>query len=375
MQQVAEAWLVLQLTNSPFYLGLNGFANTIPLALFTFWGGVIADQSDRRRLLIATQWCMLVLALCLAVCVQFGWITVWGIILLSFVAGVVQAIAWPVYQSMLANIVSTEELTNAIALNSTQFNVARTIGPILGAWGLAHFGVAGCFYLNALSFLAVIGSLTKIRELHKDRRATPRTGMFESFKEGIRYTRSNKSLLWLMVIMAMTSILGVPLMTLLPVFARDILHVGVRGYGVLVGSFGAGAILAGLVVAWLGNFQFKGRFVMTTLFTFVGAMILFTFSRTIWLSVACMAVAGFSMVSYASLINSIAQSSAPDHLRGRAMSVFVFAFGGCMPIGNLLAGTLAKHIGAPETLFIQGLALGLFALLVFWKHPEVRNHV
>lgn len=374
MQQIAEAWLVLQLTNSPFYLGLNGFANTIPLALFSFWGGVIADHVDRRKLLIATQWGMLVLALCLGVCVQFQLISVWGIITLSLLAGIIQSIAWPAYQSFLANIVSSDELTNAIALNSTQFNVARTIGPVAGAWGLSHFGVSGCFYANAVSFLAAIISLSIIRELHQDRRAVPRSSLMQSFKEGIAYMRSEKTLLWFLAIMAMTSIFGVPLVTLLPVIARDVLEIGVRGYGILVGSFGAGAIVAGLIVASLGSFQKKGRFVMTSLTVFVAAMILFTFSRSLWLSVTCMAIAGFSMVSYASLINTIAQSTALDHMRGRAMSVFVFSFGGCMPIGNLLAGTLARHIGAPETLLIQGCILGAFVLYLYTRHPEVLDH-
>ncbi len=371
MQQVAEAWLVLQLTNSAFYLGLNGFANTIPLALFAFWGGVIADQADRRRLLMGTQWAMGLLAFTLAVWVQFGTVTVHGIIFLSFVAGLVQALAWPTYQSVLANIVSAEELPNAIALNSTQFNVARTIGPIAGAWGLAHFGSAGCFYVNALSFLFVIAALWQIRERHQDRRQATRGGLLDSFKEGIIYMRSEKRLLWFLSIMAMTSIFGVPLVTMLPVFARDILQVGVRGYGTLVGSFGAGAIVAGLVVAWLGHFKRRGRFVMVCLAFFATAMILFTLCRTYWVSVLLMAVGGFSMVGYASLINTLVQSTAPDHLRGRAMSLFVVAFGGFMPVGNLLAGALARHLGAPEALLIQGVVLAVFWGFLSWKHSEL----
>jgi predicted MFS family arabinose efflux permease len=374
MQTVAEAWLVLQITNSAFYLGLNGFANTIPLALFAFWGGVIADRFDRRRLLLGTQWLMMCLALTLAILVQTHRVQVWQIIFLSCMAGLVQAVAWPAYQSVLANVVEPDQLTNAIALNSTQFNLARTLGPLAGAWGLSHLGTAGCFYANAASFLAVILALIRIRDLRKDRRQPSRTGFFEAFTEGFRFMRSEKTLLWFLIIMGVTSILGVPMVTLLPIFARDVLHRGVEAFGMLVGSFGAGAIVAGLGVALLGNFQHKGRVVMASLWIFVGALLAFSVSRIFWLSMVCLMAAGFSMVGYASLINSIVQSTAPDHMRGRAMSVFVFAFGGCMPVGNLMAGFLAKHLGAPETLLFQGLALAGFALYVQLAHREVLRH-
>src|SRR5882762_7258784 len=186
------------------------------------------------------------------------------------------------------------------------------------------------------------------------------------------YILAERSLLWLLIIMAVTSLLGVPLMTLLPVFARDILKIGASGLGVLVASFGAGAVMAGVLVAVLGDFVGKGRFVVRSLCLFVAGMVLFTLSRNLLVSVLSMFVCGFSMVGYASVINTVIQAHVPDHLRGRAMSLFVFSFGGCMPFGSLLAGYLAKVFSAPAALLGQGLALGCFLFYVFLFHPEIR---
>jgi MFS family permease len=376
MQSIAQAWLVLQLTNSPFYLGLDGFANTIPIAVFALGGGVIADRFDRRKLLLATQWILLILALVLALLTQLKVVTVWEVILFSFCTGLTQSIAWPVYQAILANIVHREHLSNAIALNSTQFNLARMVGPVIGALALSTVGTAGCFYANAVSFLTVIYALWRMRQ-PVNRRPTglERVSFLESIREGMGYMLAARSLLWLLVTMAVTTLLGVPLVTLLPVFARDILKIGASGFGILVGSFGVGAVIAGVLVALLGDFQGKGRFVVRSMFLFVVGMLGFSISRNLLVSVLCLVICGFSMVGYASVINTVIQGNVPDHLRGRAMSLFVFSFGGCMPFGNLLAGYLAKVFTAPTALIGQGLVLGCFALYIFFFHPEIRSEV
>lgn len=374
MQSVAQAWLVLQMTNSPFYLGLDGFANTIPISIFAFWGGVVADRFDRRRLLIATQWVMLGLALLLGVLTQFKLVHVWQVIVFSFFTGLIQSIAWPVYQTMMGNIVPRERISNAIALNSTQFNLARLIGPLVGAFGLSFFGTAGCFYVNAVSFLAVILALTRIHV-----RVLPRpfgashSSLRQSFREGFTYMRAERSLFWVLLLVAVSSILGTPLITLLPVFARDILKIGASGLGVLVGAFGAGAVLGGISMAFLGNFSHKGSVVMGSTFMFVIGMLGFSLTRYFPLSLGCLAVAGFSMVGIGAVVNTYIQQSAPEHLRGRAISLFVFCFGGVMPLGNLLAGYLAHIMGAPAALLAQGIGLGSFALYVYFWHPEVRS--
>lgn len=373
MQSIAQAWLVLQITNSAFYLGLDGFASTLPLSLFSFWGGVIADRVDRRRLLIAMQWAQLSLALILGVLTQLKMVRVWHVILFSFCNGLTQAIAWPVYQATLANIVEPADLSNAIALNSIQFNMARSLGPMLGALGLSLFGTAGCFYANAVSFLAVIAALTQIRNFHRDRRSPDRPGFMQSFKEGLQYMTASRPLFWLLITMSAASILGFPLVTLLPVFARDILKIGASGLGVLVGSFGVGAVLGGMMVALVGNFAQKGKFVLQSLFLYVGGMVFFAISRNILVSVLCLFITGFSMVSFASVINTIIQGSVPDYLRGRAMSVFVFSFGGCMPLGNLLVGWLAKTYSAPTALVALGFFLLIFTQYVYSAHSDIHS--
>jgi predicted MFS family arabinose efflux permease len=279
-----------------------------------------------------------------------------------------------VYQTVLANIVQREHMSNAIALNSTQFNLARMIGPLFGAMALTFFGTAGCFYANAISFLAVIYALQRVNQ-PTNRRSLGgvEPGVVESIREGLGYLASQKSLKWLLITMAVSTLLGVPLVTLLPVFARDVLKVGASGFGVLVAAFGAGAVLAGILAAILGDFRGKGRFVLRSLLLFVAALLCFSLSRNLLLSVVSLFIAGFSMVSYASVINTTIQNAVPDHLRGRAMSLFVFSFGGCMPFGNLLAGYLAKEFTAPYAMLGQGLVLGCFAVYVYFVHPEVSH--
>ena len=374
MQSVAQAWLVFQLTNSSFYLGLDGFANTLPIAVFSLWGGVVADRFDRRKLLIGTQWIMGFLALGLAILIQLHRATVWQVIFFSFCTGLTQSIAWPAYQAVLANIVHREHLSNAIALNSMQFNLARVIGPVIGALALSLVGSSGCFYANAVSFLAVIYALFRIHQA-TNRRAPDGAGpgMLHALREGLHYVAQESRLKWLLITMAVATLLGVPMLTLLPVFARDILKVGASGYGVCMGAFGLGAVTAGTLVAILSDFHGKGLFVVRSVFLFVGGMLVFALSHNLLLSVVCLFICGFSMVGYSSVINTVIQRTVPDHLRGRAMSLFVFSFGGCMPFGNLLAGYLAKVFTAPTALIGQSVVLGGFAVYLYIFQSHVRT--
>jgi len=366
MQSLALAWLILDLTHSPLYLGLEGFANTIPISIFSFYGGIIADRFDRRKLLIGTQWVMLILALTLGVLTQLHLVRVWHILLLAFIGGLSQSIAWPVYQTVMANVAERQHLTNAIALNSAQFNLARTIGPVVGALGLQYFGTAGCFYANAASFLAVIFALMAIHvPLNRHAPDAEQGSLVKTFREGIAYMVAQKNLFWLLVVMAATSILGVPLVTLLPAFAREILHQDPSGLGTMMASLGAGAVLGGFLIAYLGDFSGKERFAMRGELLFVAGMIGFALSRNTLLCMIFLFITGFSMVSFASVVNSLVQSTVPEHMRGRAMSLFVFAFGGCMPFGNLLAGWLAHLWGVPLTLLVQGFVLGVLVLYVY----------
>ena len=372
MQSVAQAWLMFEISNSAFYLGLDGFATTIPISIFAFWGGVIADRVDRRRLLINTQWFLLFLALGLGLLTQFKLVKVWHILVFSFCTGLTQAVAWPVYQAVMGNHCRKKESVQCHRTQiPMQFNLARTIGPLVGALGLHWFGTAGCFYANAISFLAVIFAVSRVKIPEPDKLAPLPKSMLDSLNEGLRYMLQTRALLWLLLLLAATSILGIPMMTLLPVFARDILKIGSSGYGLLLGSFGAGAVVGAFTVAYLGDFRQKGRFVLHMSFLFVVGMLLFAYSHWLYVSVFCMFITGLSMVSLASVINTLVQSSVPDHLRGRAVSIFVFSFGGCMPIGNLVAGWLAKTYGAPFALLGQGTILGLFVAVIYAALPEV----
>lgn len=365
MQSLALAWLILDLTHSPFYLGLEGFANTIPISIFSFYGGVIADRFNRKRLLIMTQWVMLVLATVLGILTQLHIVRIWEIILLAFIGGLSQSLAWPVYQTVMANVAERQHLSNAIALNSAQFNMARTIGPVVGALGLQYFGTAGCFYANAVSFLAVIVALESIHiPLNRHSPDVDGSGILQTFREALAYMVSKKHLFWLLVIMAATSVLGVPMVTLLPAFAREVLHLDPSGLGSLMASFGAGAVLGGFLVAYLGDFVGKERFALRGEILFVAAMIVFSLLRNTLLCMIFLFLAGFSMVTFASVVNSLVQSSVPENMRGRAMSLFVFAFGGCMPFGNLLAGWLAHLWSVPSALLAQGCLLGLLVIYI-----------
>lgn len=366
MQTMALSWLILDLTHSPFYLGLEGFANTIPISIFTFLGGVIADRVDRKKLLISTQWVALSLAVVLGVLTHMRMIQVWHIIFVAFLGGLCQAIAWPVYQTVMANVAERQHLSNAIALNSAQFNLARTLGPVIGAIGLKYFGTAGCFYVNAFSFLAVIAALSSIQiPMNRSTSTLPDIGVFAHFREAVVYMVAQKRLFALLVILAMTSILGVPMVTLLPAFARQVLHMDPSGLGALMAAFGAGAVAGGFVVAYMGDFPGKQRFAIRGEGLFVLSMIGFTLSRDPLVCMVFLFLSGFSMVAFASVVNSLIQSTVSDHLRGRVMSFFVFAFGGFMPVGNLLAGTLAQHYGVPHALLGMGIALGVFLVCIY----------
>jgi MFS family permease len=360
MQSLALAWLILDLTHSPFYLGLEGFANTIPISIFSFYGGIIADRFNRKRLLILTQWVMLALATILGLLTQLHLVRIWEIILLAFIGGLSQSLAWPVYQTVMANVAERQHLSNAIALNSAQFNMARTIGPVVGALGLQYFGTAGCFYANAVSFLAVIVALEAIHiPINRHVPEADGGGVVQTFREAIAYMVSQKDLFWLLVIMAATSILGVPMVTLLPAFARQVLHLDPSGLGSMMASFGAGAVMGGFLVAYLGDYVGKERFALRGEALFVVALVAFSFTRNALVGMIFLFLAGFSMVAFASVVNSLVQTAVPEHMRGRAMSLFVFAFGGCMPFGNLLAGGLAHVWGVPHALLAQGCLLGI----------------
>src|ERR1044072_5641744 len=296
MQAVAQGWLVLQLTNSPFWLGVDGFMATVPGLLLTLIGGVFADLIDRRRILIFTQVGAGLSALTLAVLITTGIVNnksdVWIILLLSFATGCCMALASPSYQAITIDLVGREDLANAIALNSTQFQISRVIGPTLAGLAFRFLGLAGCFFANAASFVAVVTALLKVRFDEAKGSLTPahsvkdRRALWHDLTDGFRYVWGRQRVFMLLLISAVTSLFGAPYMAMMPLFARDILHLGETGLSLLMGMSGAGAFLGRFVLAYLGNFRRKGWFVLGGSFFFALCIVGFALSAHVYISLA-----------------------------------------------------------------------------------------
>jgi len=359
MQSVAQGWLVLQLSNSPFWLGLVGFAGSLPILVFSLVGGVVADLFDRRRLLLVTQTILMGLALGLGVLTELHLVTVGYIAGLALLSGVMTALTLPTYQAIVRDLVKPEDLMNAIALNSIQFNLSRVIGPTLAGFAVGAIGVAGCFYLNAVSFLAFIFALRRIR-LPQASVPPATNSLWEGFLEGLAYVRTQDRILRLLSIVAAISLFGLPYITFLPIFARDILRCGATGLGYLMASSGLGAVLGALVLARLGNFRSKGALAVLGAMAFGLATFGFALSRTFSFSLLFLFIDGWAMVSSVAVVNTLLQTHVPGHMRGRVMSMYTLSFMGMMPIGNLLMGTLAEWIGAPWALALGGVSITVF---------------
>ena len=345
MQNVAQGWLVLTLTDSAFWLGVVGFAAAIPFLIFMLFGGVIADRVDKRRLLLVTQTVMMVLAFILAALAYFKVITVWEVVLLAFLNGTAMAMNNPSYQAMVPKLVAREDLTNAIALNSAQFNMSRILGPTLGGYAMAVFGVAGNFFLNGLSFVAVLFALTRIR--YPEETLVRHEGLLDSLISGFRYVRSIPQMHVLMWMIAISSFLSIPFLTFIPFFARDQLHVGESGLGLLLAGSGTGAVLGAVTVAWMGakgSLRHRGRIIAFCGAGVMATVVVFCYSRSFALSECCMFFEGFGMILTISSVSVAMQHLSSDAMRGRVMSIYGTAFLGLPPIGALLAGEVSRHI-------------------------------
>ncbi len=378
MQAVAQGWLVYQLTNSTFWLGLDGFMATAPGLLLTLLGGVFADLVDRRRLLMYTQIGAGLSALSLALLVLTGVVHVWMILALSFVTGCCMALAGPSYQAFTVDLVRREDLANAIALNSTQFQLSRVIGPVFAGLAFNTLGLAGCFFGNAASFIAVIITLSLVRfeninpsaPAHsvKDRRA-----IWQDLVEGVRYVRRRRRVFMLLLIAAVTSLFGAPYLTLMPYFARDIMHLDEKGLSILMGMSGAGAFCAALTLAFLGNFRYKGWSVLGGAFFFAVCLLCFSFSTRLYISMLFVFGAGFSIVSCVAVVNMLLQQLVTDEMRGRVMSMFILSFVGMMPLSNLIAGAASQRFGAPPTLATGGLIIALVIIVITITNRRIRE--
>ena len=352
MQQVAQSWLVFELTKSTFYLGLDYFFGQLPILLLTLVGGVVADRYDRRHVLLGSQLVQMATAFTLATLIYLNLVRVEYILALSFVAGLGQAFGGPAYQALIPSLVQKKDLPNAIALNSIQFNLARVVGPLLAGATLAAWGGAACFGLNGLSFLVVIVALLSMTIKHV-KPADPQPMMHE-LKGGLRYAKGEQAIVALTILAALTTFLGLPLLTFLPVFARDIFHGDINRFSHMMAFSGAGAVCGALIVAWLGRFRHMGLTVLITQAVFGAMVTAFAVSRVIWLSDLLLFFAGAALLMTFSMTSSLVQLIVPDNLRGRVMSIYMVAFRGGMPLGSLAAGYAASRTSAPLVLAVNG---------------------
>ncbi|MGE3191188.1 MAG: MFS transporter [Vicinamibacterales bacterium] len=370
MQKVAQAWLIVTLTgsSSAFYLGLDAFLGELPILLFTLIGGVVADRRDRRQMMLMSQYVQMAAAFTLAALVYFDRAHVGQILALSFITGCAMAFGGPAYQSLIPSLIDKKDLPNAIALNSIQYNLARVIGPLVAGVALSTLGMVACFGLNGVSFLFVIAAILALRIRHVPVMHTEK--MLAQLKGGLRYVQAEPSLVTLTILGFVSAFLGLPLLTFLPIVARDVFQQDVALYTRFMTFSGAGAVLGALLVAWIGKHRHMGKLLLVLQAGLGLAIIAFSYSRAIWLSSLLIFFAGGMLVMCFSLLTSLVQLLAPHELRGRVVSIYMVAFRGGSPLGGLVAGWLVTVLGsAPLVLALNGSALVLVASYVL-----VRGH-
>ncbi|HEX3878627.1 MAG TPA: MFS transporter [Bryobacteraceae bacterium] len=371
MQIMAQAWLVYNISHgNAFYLGLDAFLGNIPVFLFSLLGGALADRFDRRYVLLASQYVQMADAVVLTILVFTNSVHVWQVLMLSFVSGLAQAFGGPAYQALIPTLVNKEDMPNAIALNSIQFNVARILGPTLGGIAMADFGDAWCFGLNAISFFAPVISLNMI----KARFSPVKTGesILASIKGGIAYVRKLEGMESLMVLAFCMTALGIPMLTFLPVFVRMFFNDDKRVYTLFLVCSGIGSILGSLAVASLGNSKHKGRIALTMLVCLGAGISGFALSKSVVISGIMLFVSGAALISVFAMVSSLVQVIITNEMRGRVMSVYNVAFRGGMPLGNLVVGWVVQHlVPAPVALAVNGVLLMMLALYFLLLHRRI----
>jgi len=375
IQRIAMPWLVYDLTKSVFLLGLVGFAGQIPTLLLSPFAGVITDRWNRYHILIATQILAMLQAVILTLLVFNKSIEVWHIVLLSSFLGCINAFDIPARQSFVVKMVEKkEDLSNAIALNSSMVNGARLLGPSVAGVLLATTGEGICFLLNALSYVFVIWSLLLMKVTPFERKETTNS-VFKEFKEGFTYTFSSIPIKYTILLLALVSLMGMPYTVLMPVFAKDILHGGSHTFGFLMGASGLGALSGAFYLAWRKSLAGLDKVIPFAAATFGLGLILFSFSRYFPLSLVLMVIIGLGMMLQMATSNTIMQTIVSNEMRGRVMSFYTMAFMGTAPFGSLLAGSSAKLIGVPYTILIGGISCIVGAVFFTRKLPEINNAI
>lgn len=376
MASVAQGWLVLQLTDSAFYVGLVSALASAGVLLFTLYAGVVADRVDKRRAVLLTQSLQMTQAFALAALAWSGHITVGAIMGLAAALGVVAAFDIPLRQSFIVELVGKDDLMSAIALNSSVFNATRVLGPaaaglIMAAAGGGTRGPAVCFFLNGLSYLAVLNGLRRMRVA--PRAPVPAVSTWSSFREVLAYLRYDRRAAALVTLTAVVSLFGFPFLPLMPVFARDVLRLDAAGYGLLMAAVGSGAVLGALGVAALGLRLPRGRLQALAGTGFGLALAAFAASRSFGVALGLLGLTGCLMIMHNALTNTMLQTAVPDALRGRVMGFYSFMFIGMAPLGALQAGFVAEHWGAPVAVALGGLVTAAAVAFAARSVPELRR--
>jgi MFS family permease len=372
MQNAAQLWLVYRLTDSARLLGLVGFSSQIPVLLLAPLGGSAADRYSRRSIVIATQISSMLLALLLAGLTLTNRVQVWHVFVLATFLGIVNAFDVPARQAFVVEMVGREDLVNAIALNSTIFNGARMIGPAVAGLLIETAGEGWCFFVNGVSYVAVIAGLLMMTMTTKPRVPLPGSAL-ASIVEGFRYVKRTGPVRALLLLLGLISLVGIPYAVLMPIFADRILHGGPRGYGILMSAIGVGALAGAITLAAKKGIRGLGRWIALSATGFGLGLILFSLSRSYWLSAALLLPVGFAIMVETASSNTLIQLLVPDSLRGRVMAVYSMMLMGMAPFGSLLAGTLAEHLGAPATVALGGVACIVGALVFALCLPAFRQ--
>jgi predicted MFS family arabinose efflux permease len=371
MQQVAQSWLVLQLTNSSFYLGLVGFLADLPFLLFSLVGGVVADRADRRKLLLGSQYTQMTSAFILTALVMADRVHIWHILALVFISGTGQSFGGPAYQALIPGLVKRNDVPKAIALNSIQFNLARMVGPLAAGLAIAVGGMTLCFFLNGVSFLAVIVSLYLIRATFLPEKT--QDTVLKGLRDGFAYMKSRGALWQLTVLGFVSTFCGVPLLTLLPVFAKDVFQMDATGYAHLVAASGAGAISGALLYAGLSHNPHKASLVLWAQILFAVLLATFALSRNLTLSYLALFLTGVCLMALLASVTSLVQLGTTEEMRGRTMSIFMLAFRGGMPLGNLTVGFLADRFSPTAALVGASVLLCAVALGFLFSNAGMKR--
>ncbi len=372
MQSTAQGFLIYQPTNnSPAYLGYVAFAAGLPTWLFMLYAGVVADRMSRRTLLVLTQTVMMILAFALAALTFLNLVQPWHIIVLAFLLGVANSFDAPARQAFVLEMVDRQELSNAIALNSTMFQAATIVGPAVAGITYALLGPAWCFVVNGISFIAVIVALLamKLKPFAVTRQAT---SALHDLAEGLRYTLTHSVIRTLIAIIAVASLFGLAFATLFPAWAVTVLNGDASTHGYLQSARGLGALIGALMIASLGHFRAKGKLLTLGTFALPIALVLFSFTNTLLTSLLMLVAAGWAFMLLANMANTLVQTEVTDELRGRVMAVYSLVFFGFMPVGGLAAGLAAQYWGPPVAVAIAGAATLAFAIAVYLFLPRVR---